>query len=215
MGRRKGHLSGHITDMVVSQVIDELGSSTWGNVALHELLKPLPTPPYKGKRVFIEHPSAVQSSIRLGCPLVDRTHPDFIPLKVLTTILGGYFGSRLMSNIREDKGYTYGISAGIASYPFQGYLAIGTETDNEYVEPCIREVKHEMRRLQDELITEQELTMVKNYMLGEMCRSYEGPFSLSEAWIFLETAGLENNFFQTLFFSVFLLFLQKRIAFLF
>ena len=192
------YLSGHITDMVVSQVIDELGSSTWGNVALHELLKPLPTPPYKGKRVFIDHPSAVQSSIRLGCPLVDRTHPDFIPLKVLTTILGGYFGSRLMSNIREDKGYTYGISAGIASYPFQGYLAIGTETDNEYVEPCIREVKHEMRRLQDELITEQELTMVKNYMLGEMCRSYEGPFSLSEAWIFLETAGLENNFFQTL-----------------
>lgn len=118
-------------------------------------------------------------------------------MKVLTTVLGGYFGSRLMSNIREEKGYTYGISAGIASYPFQGYLAIGTETANEYVEPCIREVKNEIRRLQEERISEQELTMVKNYMMGEMCRSYEGPFSLSDAWIFVETAGLEKNFFLT------------------
>ena len=192
------YLSGYITDTIVSKVAEEFGSSSWGNVTTHDLLKPLSTPPYKPGRVFIEHPSAVQSSLRLGCPLVDRPHPDYIPLKVLTTILGGYFGSRLMSNIREDKGYTYGISATIASYPFQGYLAIGTETDNNYVEPCIQEVKHEMQRLQEELITEQELTMVKNYMMGEMCRSYEGPFSLSEAWIFIETAGLENDFFQTL-----------------
>ena len=54
-----------------------------------------------------------------------------------------------------------------------------------------------MQRLQDELMPEQELSMVKNYMMGEMCRSYEGPFSLSEAWIFIETAGLEKDFFQT------------------
>ena len=102
-----------------------------------------------------------------------------------------------MSNIREEKGYTYGINATIASYPFNGYLVIGTETANEYVEACISEVKHEMQRLQDELMPEQELSMVKNYMMGEMCRSYEGPFSLSEAWIFIETAGLEKDFFQT------------------
>lgn len=147
---------------------------------------------------MLEHPTAVQSSLRLGCPLVDRSHADFAALKVLVTVLGGYFGSRLMSNIREEKGYTYGISATIASYPFQGYLAIGTETANEYVEACISEVKHEMHRLQDEPIPEPELAMVKSYMMGEMCRSYEGAFSLSDAWIFVETAGLEKNFFQTL-----------------
>ena len=147
---------------------------------------------------MLEHPTAVQSSLRLGCPLVDRSHADFAALKVLVTVLGGYFGSRLMSNIREEKGYTYGISATIASYPFQGYLAIGTETANEYVEACISEVKHEMRRLQDEPIPELELAMVKSYMMGEMCRSYEGAFSLSDAWIFVETAGLEKTFFQIL-----------------
>ena len=191
------YLSGDIPEMTLKQVEDVFGSSPWGSGAVCEPLKPLPLPPYEGRRLFVEHPSAVQSSLRLGCPLVDRVHPDYAPLKVLTTVLGGYFGSRLMSNIREEKGYTYGINATIASYPFNGYLVIGTETANEYVEACISEVKHEMHRLQDELMPEQELSMVKNYMMGEMCRSYEGPFSLSEAWIFIETAGLEKDFFQT------------------
>lgn len=190
------YLSGDIPETTLAQVLDVFGSSPWGEVTTCEPLTPLPIPPYKGKRAFIEHPSAVQSSLRLGCPLVDRSHPDFATVKVLTTVLGGYFGSRLMSNIREEKGYTYGINAAIASYPFHGYLVIGTETANEYVESCISEVKHEMHRLQEELVPEHELTMVKSYMMGEMCRSYEGPFSLSEAWIFIETAGLEKNFFQ-------------------
>lgn len=192
------YLSGNISEMILHQVRDEFGTSLWGSMQPCEPLSPLPIPIYNKQRIHLEHPTAVQSSLRLGCPLVDRSHPDFVALKVLVTVLGGYFGSRLMSNIREEKGYTYGISATIASYPFQGYLAIGTETDNEYVEVCIREVKHEMRRLQDELIPEQELAMVKSYMMGEMCRSYEGAFSLSDAWIFVETAGLEKTFFQTL-----------------
>lgn len=191
------YLSGYVTEAVLNQIRKEFGSAPWGEPSLCEPLTPLPTPAFEGRRIHIEHPTAVQSSVRLGCPLMDRSHPDFSGMKVLTTVLGGYFGSRLMSNIREEKGYTYGISAGIASYPFQGYLAIGTETANEYVEPCIREVKNEIRRLQEERISEQELTMVKNYMMGEMCRSYEGPFSLSDAWIFVETAGLEKNFFLT------------------
>ena len=191
------YLSGLITEQIIAHLYDELGSAPWGSITPREPISPIATLDYKGKRIHIEHPSAIQSSLRLGCPMMDQNHPDFAASKVLTTVLGGYFGSRLMSNIREEKGYTYGISATIASYPFQGFLAIGTETANEYVEPCIREVKHEMKRLQDERIPEQELTMVKNYMMGEMCRSYEGPFSLSEAWIFIETAGLENDFFQT------------------
>lgn len=191
------YLSGYVTEAVLNQIRKEFGSAPWGEPSLCEPLTPLPTPVFEGRRIHIEYSTAVQSSVRLGCPLMDRNHPDFSGMKVLTTVLGGYFGSRLMSNIREEKGYTYGISATIASYPFQGYLAIGTETANEYVEPCIREVKNEIRRLQEERISEQELTMVKNYMMGEMCRSYEGPFSLSDAWIFVETAGLEKNFFLT------------------
>lgn len=189
------YLSGKISDSIIRLIEKELGSENWGEMKSPQPLTPLITPAYEGKRIFIEHPSAVQSALRIGFPLMDRTHEDFMPMKVLVTVLGGYFGSRLMSNIREQKGYTYNIYATIASYPFQGYLTIGTETGNEYVEPCIQEIRHELQRLKDELIPEQELSMVKNYMMGEMCRGYEGSFSLSEAWIFTQTAGLDDDFY--------------------
>ena len=101
------------------------------------------------------------------------------------TLFGGYFGSRLMSNIREDKGYTYGISAGTMFYPDSGILLISTETDNEYVEPLIREIYHEIDKLHTGTVSEAELSMVRNYMLGEMCRNYESPFSLADAWMFI------------------------------
>ena len=80
-------------------------------------------------------------------------------------------------------------------YPGQGVLAVSAEAANEFVEPLIGEVYHEIARLQNELASDGELSMVKNYMLGDLCRSYEGPFSLSDAWIYIETAGLDDKFF--------------------
>lgn len=128
--------------------------------------------------------------------MIQRTHPDYYKMRVLITIFGGYFGSRLMSNIREDKGYTYGISSGIASYPDAGVFVVSTEAANEYAEDIIKEVYNEMRTLQTDLVPASELEMVKNYMLGEMCRSYEGPFSLSDAWMFVQTSHLSDSYFE-------------------
>lgn len=113
---------------------------------------------------------------KMGYTTITREHPDYLKLRVLMTVFGGYFGSRLMSNIREEKGYTYGISAGIMFYPDSGLLIVSTETDNEYVEPLIQEVYHEIDRLHQEVVPVEELSMVRNYMLGEMCRSYESAF---------------------------------------
>lgn len=190
------YLSGHITPSVVKAVERELGTSPWGEVKERQALKPYPVPDFQSRRIYVPHRKAVQSAIRMGFPMMERTHPDYIEAKVLTTLLGGYFGSRLMSNIREEKGYTYGISANIVSHPFGGTLVVNTETGNEYVTACIREVHHEMRRLQEELVPAQELAMVQSYMLGDMCRCHEGPFSLSDTWIFVESAGVGENFFQ-------------------
>jgi hypothetical protein len=146
--------------------------------------------------VFVERADALQSSLKMGGFVMDRKHPDFLKTRVLTTLFGGYFGSRLMSNIREDKGYTYGIGAGIVNYPGIGILAISTEADNRYVDSIITEVYKEMEILQNDLVSDEELNMVKNYMLGDWCRSYEGPFSLPEAWIYVQTAGLDDDFFN-------------------
>lgn len=194
-GNSSVYVSGKVTPEIVRCIEDNLGSESWGQVTEKIEKKAIPPMTVKEKHIFIEREDALQSSLKMGCFVMDRQHADFLKARVLVTLFGGYFGSRLMSNIREDKGYTYGIGAGIVSYPDTGILVISTEAANEYINPIIAEVYREMDKLRNELVPQEELEMVKNYMLGDLCRSYEGPFSLSDAWIYIETAGLDDRFF--------------------
>ena len=187
-------LSGKVTDDIISRVTDIFGIP-FGQYQLQMPKLSFPFAVIPEKRIFTEREDAMQSAVKMGCTTITREHPDYPKLRVLMTLFGGYFGSRLMSNIREDKGYTYGISAGVVFYPDSGLLIVSTETDNEYVEPLIQEVYHEIDRLHQEPVSAEELRMVRNYMLGEMCRSYESPFSLSDAWIFIATSGLKDDYF--------------------
>lgn len=190
-------ISGLVTDEILNEINRAFGRETFGkkNLFLADRKEyTIHTSPEK--RFFTEKEDAMQSAIKMGCSTIARTHPDYLKYRVLITLFGGYFGSRLMSNIREEKGYTYGISAGTSFYPGTGLLLVSTEAANEYVEAVVSEVYHEIDLLQNELVSEQELSMVKNYMLGEMCRNYESAFSLSDAWIFIQTNKLENNYFS-------------------
>lgn len=189
------YVSGKVTPEIVHCIEENLGSESWGQVTEKRKIQVATPSTIKEKRIFVEREDALQSSLKMGCFVMDRKHPDFLKARVLVTLFGGYFGSRLMSNIREDKGYTYGIGAGIVSYPDTSILAISTEAANEYINPIIAEVYREMDRLRNDLVPPAELEMVRNYMLGELCRAYEGPFSLSDAWIYIETAGLDDRFF--------------------
>ena len=188
-------LSGKVTEDSIRRVTDTFGVP-FGQYQLQMPKLSFPFAAVPEKRIFTEREDAMQSAVKMGCTTITREHPDYPKLRVLMTLFGGYFGSRLMSNIREEKGYTYGISAGIMFYPDSGTLLVSTETDNEYVEPLIQEVYHEIDRLHQEPVSMEELTMVRNYMLGEMCRSYESPFSLSDAWIFIATSGLTDDYFS-------------------
>ena len=187
-------LSGKVTDDIISRVTDIFGIP-FGQYQLQMPKSSFPFAAIPEKRIFTEREDAMQSAVKMGCTTITREHPDYPKLRVLMTLFGGYFGSRLMSNIREDKGYTYGISAGVVFYPDSGLLIVSTETDNEYVEPLIQEVYHEIDRLHLDPVSAEELRIVRNYMLGEMCRSYESPFSLSDAWIFIATSGLKDDYF--------------------
>ncbi len=189
------YVSGKVTPEVIHCIEDNLGNDTWGQVTEKPETKSIAPERTPEKQIFIEREDALQSSLKMGGFVMDRQHPDFLKARVMVTLFGGYFGSRLMSNIREDKGYTYGIGAGIVSYPDTGILVISTEADNEYINPIITEVYREMDKLCNDLVPQEELEMVKNYMLGDLCRAYEGPFSLSDAWIYIETAGLDDSFF--------------------
>lgn len=189
------YLSGKVNDDCLRRIESLFGTESFGTDFWKPENKEFQPLSSVEKRIFIERPDALQSAVRMGMLSLDRHHPDYLKARVLITLFGGYFGSRLMSNIREEKGYTYGISAGIMPYPGQGVLAISAETANEFVEPLIGEVYHEIDRLQNELVSAGELSTVKNYMLGDMCRSYESAFSLADAWIFVQTSGLQDSYY--------------------
>lgn len=190
------YVSGRVTENVLKCVERCFGTDAWGQVRKMESVV-LPSPSKTGmKRVFVEKEDALQSSVKMGLFVPERKHHDFLDLRVAVTLLGGYFGSRLMKNIREDKGYTYGIGAGIVSYPGVSMMIVTSETANEYVEPLISEVYREIGILKSEPVGKDELNMVKNYMLGDLCRAYENVLSLSDAWIFVHTSELDEDFFE-------------------
>ncbi len=129
---------------------------------------------------IIPRENSLQSAIRTGKELFNKLHPDYQKMKVVNTILGGYFGSRLMTNIREDKGYTYGIGSMISSFRHSGLFFIAAEVGTEVREKAVQEIFKEIENLRTDLVPEEELGLVKNYMLGSFMRSADGPFALSE-----------------------------------
>ncbi len=126
---------------------------------------------------FFPGPQKHQSSIRIGRPMFTKTHPDYPGMYVANTLLGGYFGSRLMSNIREEKGLTYGIYSNIDTFSQGGCFYISTEVASKNVRLCLDEIYSEIERLKTEPIPDQELQMVKNYLMGSFLMRMDGPFN--------------------------------------
>jgi zinc protease len=143
-----------------------------------------------------EKVGALQTAIRVGRTLFNKTHEDFVDFQVLNTILGDYFGSRLMSNIREDKGYTYGIGSMQAELHETGYFLIATEVGKDVKEATLFEIKNEIDRLKNELVDLHELDLVKNYLLGQLLKSADGPYSMIDLYLGLEPFGLEMDFYN-------------------
>lgn len=190
------YVSGRVTDGIIRLIEEHFGNELWGEYHQSATSSSYDIITEKNHRIFIEKEDALQSSLKMGCISLPQSHPDYLQFRVLVTLFGGYFGSRLMANIREDKGYTYGIGAALVSYPGCGVFCISTEAANEYIDPLIREVYTEMDRLCQDLVSETELDMVRSYMMGELCRSYENALSISDAWIYIETSGLDAGFFS-------------------
>lgn len=137
--------------------------------------------------------TALQSSVRVGRLLFPRTHPDFVGMQVVAAVLGGYFGSRLMQNLREEHGYTYGVMAAMVNFDKEGYLAIATQVAREVREDVLREIYFEIERLRTELVNEEELQMVKNVMVGEILRILDGPFGIADVTIENIMCGMDNE----------------------
>jgi predicted Zn-dependent peptidase len=146
------------------------------------------------RRVDESRPGAVQSALRVGKILFPRSHPDFVGMQVLSSALGGYIGSRLMANLREERGYTYGIFATMVNLEASGYLAIGTEVGAEFTRDALAQIFHEIALLRKEPIGEQELGMVKNMITGEFMRILDGPFGIADVTIENIQNGIGNEY---------------------
>lgn len=176
-------------------LLNQFFGSEWENSALAKRNE-FVYEPVGGQEIYIEKPESIQSALRLGKLSINRTHADFPSLQVVNTIFGGYFGSRLMNNIREDKGYTYGIGSGIASLRDAGYFFIATEVGTAVCADTLIQIEKEIDTLKNELISEEELNLVRNYMLGSMLGSLENAFSHADKFKNIYFSGLDYGYYQ-------------------
>ena len=192
-------LSGDYDDFTVDSIKSVLCYDEWGSDTVLNSAFVAPNNSLYGRR-DIHLDGAVQSAVKIGFMAMEVSDPDFHKFRFLTVLLGGYFGSRLMSNVREENGYTYHISAEVDAYGRRNAFMISSETANEYVELCIKEIYHELQRLCDEPLDDAEVEHVRNYVLGEMCRECEGLTAKSEvfvnAWLSGESFASVNEYLE-------------------
>ncbi len=136
---------------------------------------------------------SMQTALRITIPSIPMEHPDYQLLRIAVFALGGYFGSRLMSVIREEKGYTYGISATLSSYMEGSFITVACETDNSYVEDVKNDIRHEMERLATEPPTKEEMNIICNTMMSQIASMFDSPFSVMDHWILIDNFGQQAN----------------------
>ncbi|PTB96834.1 hypothetical protein C9994_05595 [Marivirga lumbricoides] len=169
-------IAGDISDGLVKQMDDSFGTLEFSSKGVK--FEGKLSPDYS-KETF-EKPGSVQASIRLGALSIPKKNPDYFALSIANEILGGYFGSRLMKNIREDKGYTYGIYSMIINQQYADYQIIGADVKFDFVDDAIAEIHKEIEKMQQEEVSLEELETVKNYMLGKMAGNLDTIFSQAE-----------------------------------
>lgn len=193
-----GNMAILVTGFIPATMIDLLDDS-FGDLPASVLEWKVNKSPHglSRKRISIEKKNAIQTAVVVGSPTINKCHTDYPGLKILNAILGGYFGSRLMKNIREEKGYTYGITSSVTSLKMSGYKIISAEVNKKYAQATIDEIFKEIRTLQKKPVGKEELKVVKNYMLGEMVRMFDGMFALAESFKSVWDFGLDNSYFYS------------------
>lgn len=199
---KKYYLDGNCVFFVAGKLpadIFELLNKQFGDLPLHaagkekEAMQLLPAE--KKQYRITNDPNGVQGAIRIARPFPNRHHPDFMKVMALNTVLGGFFGSRLMSNIREEKGYTYGIHSYVQNHMQSTAWMISTEAGKDVCEATVEEVYKEMTLLREELIDEEELLLVRNFMIGSILGDLDGPFHIIGRWKNIVLNNLDEQYF--------------------
>lgn len=185
-------VAGRLPDNLEQLLNDNFGDLVNGQIAAATIDS---RPSAEKKFRVTNNAEGVQGSVRLARPFPNRHHPDFLKVQVLNSLFGGFFGSRLMSNIREEKGYTYGIHSYLQNHIRESAWMISTEAGKDVCEATINEVYKEMKALREEPVDEEELLLVRNYMMGSILGDLDGPFQIISRWKNIILNGLDENYF--------------------
>lgn len=188
------YLSGLLTDTMIRDA-----ERVFSGIPAHA---PFPLPRLvfpehtEGARTHVDMPHALQSGVQLSIASIGRNHPDYVALRMAVIALGGYFGSRLMLNIREDKGLTYGINAALYGYRHSSFITISSQTDPSTVEQLVDESVLEIERMKDpSTYTRDEIDRLSRYVLSELAGVLDTPFQRSDFLQTQVTAGTPAGYF--------------------
>ena len=182
-------LCGDITDEHIARTMAILEQLPHGTT----LERTIPAPaPQHFATLNVE--GAVQSCLKIGTPLFPRTHPDFIPMQMVATAMGGYFGSRLMQNLRERNGLTYGAYAAMINLDRSGYFVMSAEVAGEATDRAIAEIMNEVERITTKPLHYKELEVVKKIIFGDVMRIFDGPFGVADVTIENIQNGTDNGY---------------------
>ena len=153
---------------------------------------PMPTPFPNEDRA-----DAMQSSVRVGSWSIPKTHADYPALAVFNTLLGGFFGSRLVKNIREDKGHTYGISSSLVEVRGHAYWMVAADVKKVHLGEVLEEISKEIQQLCTVPVETDELEVLRNYLIGQLFTKFSSPFDLSDQFKAVHFSGLDFSFYES------------------
>jgi len=190
---------GSIDDALLKVLIKEMSTIATGLTKTHA---PVFTPLENEATEYVEKPVSVQSSLRLGKRTINRNHSDYPALVLLNHVFGGYFGSRLMKNIREEKGLTYGIYSSLNNLKNDAFFVIAADVNRSNKNIAISEINNELLLLNGKLIGTDELQTAKNHLLGSLQLEIANPFSVMEKLKTIHLYGLKESYYNDLFVNI-------------
>lgn len=188
-------IAGNVDSQVLATV-DRYFGQQWLDTGVKLLSSWSPIIPTKGKQIMENREDALQSAIRMGNVTIKRGHEDFPALQFVNTLFGGFFGSRLMKNIREEKGYTYSIGSAIGSLKHTGFFTLASEVGVDVTKDALSEIEKEFNKLQQEKPTDEEVDLVRNYMQGMLLGSLESIFSHADKFKSVYFSGLDYGYYH-------------------
>lgn len=189
-------VSGQLPGDMLEKLEGYFGGKSWQAQTSPTVETAYPVPEKGGGRLFIQQKNALQSAIRVGKRTIGRDDADYSRLVIANALLGGFFGSRLMKNIRQEKGFTYGINSALVSLLRDGYFFVATQVGSEVCQAALEQIYLEIKRLRTEPASGDELLTLKNYLSGNFLRSFDGPFAQAERFKEMLVFGLDKDHFD-------------------